>query len=177
MGSSPQYLRSPSPFPAFAYSRTKRHLLFFGGAGGSSSGGGSTGVAVRWAFECADALRRGREKWRTSDSPAALVEARSPTVLLPLHCHALRRRWTAPFYEMRGSFDLNVLESESIRHVLRFASSSSRFFFDCTMSGQREGEHELVDPRCQKERTEAMALAREERGEEREAERQGARGG
>ena len=81
------------------------------------------------------------------------------------------------FYEMRGSFDLNVLESESIRHVLRFASSSSRFFFDCTMSGQREGEHELVDPRCQKERTEAMALAREERGEEREAERQGARGG
>ena len=28
---------------------------------------------------------------------AALVEARSPTVLLPLHCHALRRRWTAVF--------------------------------------------------------------------------------
>ena len=109
MGSSPQSLRSPSPFPAFAYSRTKRHLLFFGGAGGSSSGGGSAGVAVRWAvFECADALRRGREKWRTSDSPAALVEARSPTVLLPLHCHALRRRWTAVFYETRGSFDPKV---------------------------------------------------------------------
>ena len=109
MGSSPQSLRSPSPFPAFAYSRTKRHLLFFGGARGSSSGGGSAGVAVRWAvFECADALRRGREKWRTSDSPAALVEARSPTVLLPLHCHALRRRWTAVFYETRGSFDPKV---------------------------------------------------------------------